>query len=133
LHYRDFNWNGVTFLIADDDHYSHLLLEKVFLKTGAKVIHAYNGKQAVEMAMNHELSLALIDIVMPGLNGYEVVTSIKTLKPDVLCVAYTADAVRVNKKKCQEAGFDHMLIKPLLPVHLFRELCKVFEKAKSYR
>ena len=133
MHYTDFNWNGATFLMADDDHYIHLLMGKVFSKTNARVIHAYNGEQAIEMARIHKFDLAIIDIVMPKKDGYATVAEIKTLQPEALCVAYTADALRINKEVCLKAGFDRCLIKPMLPVHLFKAFQEEFDKVNYYK
>ena len=123
MQYTNFNWEGACFLIADDDVYSHLLLDKVFKKTGARIIHAYNGIEAVDLALdNKDIALALIDIIMPGFNGYEVAKKIKNSRPDIICVAYTADIMSTQRSTWQDAGFAKCLLKPLLPVRLFAEI-----------
>ncbi len=125
MHYKDYSWNGAKFLIADDDQYSHLLLEKVFKKTDALTYHAYNGIQAVDLALKNDIVVALIDIVMPGYDGYEVCRKIKSAKPNVICIAYSADALRIIPKQCEQAGFEKVLFKPMLPVHIFKEIEKL--------
>ena len=133
MHYNNFHWHNLTFLLADDDKYSHLLLEKAFRRTGVNLVHAYNGIQAVELASTHKLSLAIIDLIMPGLNGYEVVPKVKALQPDVVCVAYTADAMRIDLEYCEKVGFDKCLIKPMLPFRLFKAIDEVLQKKNVYK
>lgn len=123
MQYTDFNWTSECFLVADDDFYSHLLLEKVLLKTGAKVVHAYNGAEAINILKeNKEISIALIDIVMPVYNGFDVIEQTINICPNVNYFAYTADVLRVSEKKCQEMGFLRRFGKPMLPVRLFKEI-----------
>ena len=133
MHYTDFNWNGARFLMVDDDYYIHLLMEKVLKRTNAQVIHAYNGEQAVELIKSNAIDLAILDIVMPIKDGYETVNTIKSLQPETICIAYTADALRINKDVCLEAGFDRCLIKPMLPVNLFKVFQEELNKVNYYR
>lgn len=117
-----FDWTGFTFLIADDDVYSHLLLEKSFKNTGAHLLHAYNGLEAIHLVKNHTISLALIDIVMPMANGYDVANSLFESQPQTIAMAYTADIMRMDQEYCRKIGFHKCLIKPMLPVRLFKEI-----------
>lgn len=118
-----YNWGKEKILIADDDIYSFLLLQKVFKRKGAKVVHAQNGKEAlVKLIEDKSISVAILDIIMPIINGIEVVTRCKALLPNTLFVAFTADVIRYNKKLCQEAGFDICITKPILPIKFLNVL-----------
>jgi CheY-like chemotaxis protein len=71
-------WTGQTFLIADDDPYSYLLLDKVLKKTEQVSFFASNGEEALNKLLeNKNISVAILDIIMPKMNGYEVVEKIK--------------------------------------------------------
>ena len=129
----DYHWNNLTFLIADDDMFSHLLLEKAFKRTGVNLVHAFNGLHAVELASKNKLSIAIIDLIMPGLTGYEVVPKIKAIQPDLPCIAYTADAMRIDIDRCEKVGFEKCLIKPMLPARLFNEIDEVIEIKNVYK
>ena len=130
---NNYQWNNLTFLIADDDMYSHLLLEKAFKRTGVNLVHAFNGIHAVEVASKNKLSLAIIDLIMPGLTGYEVVPRVKALQPGLLCIAYTADAMRVDFEHCEKVGFEKCLIKPMLPIRMFKEINQILEERNVYK
>lgn len=118
-----YNWEREKILIADDDIYSFLLLQKVLKRTGAQVFHAQDGQEALGKLMNDRTySIAVLDIVMPLLSGIEVVMRCKTLLPDTIFVAFTADVIRFDKKKCLEAGFNICITKPVLPVRFLNAL-----------
>ena len=126
---KEFDWSNEKIMIADDDIYSCLLLKNVlsktakfscrkFLsKTGAKIIHAKNGKEALEiLKTDRTFSIVILDIIMPYLSGLEIVRRCKTLLPDTIFIAFTADVIRYNQVRCQEEGFNLCISKPVLPV-----------------
>jgi CheY-like chemotaxis protein len=118
-----YNWAGEKFLIADDDTYSYLLLAKVLKNTGASLEFAVDGEQAVKkLRIDKSITAAILDIIMPKMNGVEVVKIIKKTRPDLIFIAYTADVVRFNAEKCKEYGFDFCISKPILPVRFLRIL-----------
>lgn len=65
-------------LIVDDTPANLRLLSHVLTKEGYKYIEASDGREAVELAEKHEPDLILLDIMMPGINGFEVVKRIKS-------------------------------------------------------
>jgi len=108
-----YNWNGKTILIAEDEEINFLFLETLLLKTGVRVLHAWNGKQALEAFDNEEIDLVLMDIKMPIMDGYDATRKIKELKPDIPVIAQTAYTLGDDKIKCIEAGCDDYLSKPI--------------------
>lgn len=120
---KKYDWSNEKILIADDDYYSFLLLQKVLSRTGASLIYAKNGKEALEkITKNKVISIVILDIVMPYVNGFEIVKKYRTLLPDTIFVAFTADVIRYDKERCQEAGFNICISKPVLPVRLLNIL-----------
>lgn len=123
-----YSWKDEKILIADDDRYCHLLLEKIFRKTGAEIIHAYSGTQALNvLKKDFDVSIAIIDILMPGYNGFEVAEQLKGLRKDLRMVAYTANIIGVSKEKCLKHGFIDCLIKPVLPEDMLNAIQRVIE------
>lgn len=113
-----FDWSDINVLLADDDQYNHLLLGKVLKHIGATVVHAYDGKEAIEKLEENKIDVAIIDIVMPKTNGVDVVQKTRSLYPETIFVAYTADIIRHNHEVCKELGFNQCFAKPILPVKL---------------
>ena len=123
IDYQNYNWIKERFLVADDDHSSTLLLEKILTKTGASVLVASNGQQALDIIKKElDISLAIIDINMPVLDGYEVIEQAREFRSDLIFIACTADVVRVNSGKCIDLGFAACITKPFFPANLFSVL-----------
>ncbi len=101
-------------LVADDDQTSLMLLTRILKsKTDAKIIHAKNGREAVQLFQaNPEVSCILMDLKMPYLNGYEATKQIKAINPDVPVIAVTAFAMVGDQKAAIDSGCDDYISKP---------------------
>ena len=123
MNYSHFKWQNETILIADDDKYSILFLERILKKTGARVLIASDGVEAIQQIQkNTDIRMAILDILMPGLNGYEVVEESNKLSRNIIFIGYTADVIRLDRKRCSDLGFYTCLTKPTLPIRLFEIL-----------
>jgi CheY-like chemotaxis protein len=131
----NFNWPEEKVLIADDDIYSIILLEKIMNKIGVKVVVANNGLEAFELLKTDmEISVAILDILMPKLNGDEVVRNVNNYRRDIIYIAYTADVLRLNKKLCFELGFFSCLTKPVSPTKLLYTINEaILQREKLFR
>jgi len=102
-----------TILIAEDDDSNYFYLETL-LKNDSKIKRAFNGQEAVDLCRKHpEISLVLMDIKMPVMNGMEASRIIKSLRGDLPVIALTAYAERDNEHKILEAGCDGYYSKPI--------------------
>jgi DNA-binding response OmpR family regulator len=81
---------------------------------GHEVRTAYSGPDALEIASSFIPQLVLLDIGMPGMNGYEVARELRNVKSTDRCVliAVTGWGQEDDKIKAKDAGFDHHLTKP---------------------
>ncbi len=114
-----------TVLIAEDDESNYSYLVELIQSKGIKTVHAINGKQAVEICKtNPEISLVLMDVKMPKLDGYEATKLIKGLFPDLPVIIQTAYASNSDREKALAAGCDDYLSKPTSKEVLFRILEK---------
>ena len=110
-----FDWKDLTILIVEDNLVSYKLLEISLSKTGCKVLHADNGVDAVEMAVNNpEIDIVLMDIQLPHMNGYDATRAIKQKRPNLHIIAQTANAMDDDRLKCLEAGCSDYVTKPIL-------------------
>ncbi|MFZ4571339.1 MAG: response regulator [Bacteroidales bacterium] len=106
-------WDGKTLLLAEDEDENASFVKAVLKSTGIKVIQAFNGKEAVELCLsNAEISLVLMDIRMPELDGLSATRQIKSVRKDLPVIATTAYALGSDRQKCFEAGCDEYLPKP---------------------
>ena len=111
-------------LVADDNHDAATSLGILLNDAGYDVRIAADGGQALEMAAQFRPDIALLDIGMPRLNGYEVARQIRT-QPwggEVLLVALTGWGGADHRRQTAQAGFDHHLTKPVDPAALTRLL-----------
>ncbi len=68
----------LTILVAEDDEINYQYIKEIFKATGAKILHAVNGEDAVEICKNNkEINIAIIDIKMPVMNGYDAIKLIR--------------------------------------------------------
>lgn len=103
-----------TTLIAEDDPISFELYKIKLQDYDLEVIHAQNGKIAVEETLkNPNIDLILMDIRMPVLDGYEATKEIREFNKNVPIVAQTAYATIPEHKKVLELGFTDFFAKPL--------------------
>jgi CheY-like chemotaxis protein len=128
VNFQDYNWPDEKILIADDDIYSVILLEKIMNKIGVKVLTANNGDKALELLKaERDITIAIVDILMPRLNGDEVVKKANKFRKDVIYIAYTADILRLKKKLWFDLGFYSCLTKPVLPKIILKTINEAIE------
>jgi len=108
------DWKNKTILIAEDEDSNYLYLEAVLQKTGASLIWARNGEEAIEACKKEDkIDLVLMDLQMPNINGYQAREEIKKIFPDTPQIAQTAFAMADDEKRAMDAGFDAYISKPI--------------------
>jgi CheY-like chemotaxis protein len=107
---------GRRVAIIDDDIRNIFSLTAVLEQHKVHVLHAENGREGIELVKaNRDLDAVLVDIMMPELDGYEVMRQIRGLKrfAGLPLIAVTAKAMKEDRAKCFEAGASDYLAKPL--------------------
>jgi PAS domain S-box-containing protein len=114
-----------TLLIAEDE-YSNLLLIKILLeKFNLEILHANTGQEAVNYCHeNPAIDLVLMDLKMPGMDGFDATREIKKQRPEIPVIALSAYTLDTEKEKAMAAGCDDYLSKPLSKQDLFKILFK---------
>lgn len=109
-----YNWQGKKILIVEDDEMSYVYLKEILKSTQVDIIHAKNGREAIEMfESDPDIDLVLMDIKLPEMDGYEATSKIKQLRPDVPVVAQTAYAMADDHQKILQVGCDEYITKPI--------------------
>ncbi len=115
-----------TVLVVDDAltirQYHKSILEEI----GLQVIEAENGIEAMEMVVQHPLSLCLVDVNMPVMDGYTFVSQLRRGEDNADCpvIMITTESRPVEEAKGYEAGANIYLVKPADPERL-KELCSL--------
>lgn len=115
------------FLVVDDNEDAANTLSMLLKIRGAEVKTSYCGEDALTTLESYSPKVVLLDIGMPGMNGFEVAKAIRSqprLSSTVL-VALTGWGQDEDRRLSQEAGFDHHLVKPIEPSHLEKLLAAV--------
>ena len=106
---------AVRILVADDNRDAAASLATLLTLDGHEIAVAHDGEAALASAEAFRPDVALLDIGMPNLNGYEVAQSIRAAQwgRSMLLVAVTGWGQSEDKRRAHEAGFDHHFTKPL--------------------
>ncbi|HWT02536.1 MAG TPA: response regulator [Pyrinomonadaceae bacterium] len=105
-----------TILVAEDFDDTRVLLKRVLLTSGYRVVEAVNGREAVEYVKQDCPDLILMDLNMPEMDGLEATEQIRECRElckDVVILAITAHDTYGMKEAALEAGCDGYLTKPI--------------------
>jgi CheY-like chemotaxis protein len=102
-------------LVADDNRDGAASLGLLLTLAGHEAHYAHDGLEAIEVAERVRPDIALLDIGMPRLDGLEAARRIRSASwgADITLVALTGWGQADDRKKTQEAGFDHHMVKPI--------------------
>jgi len=113
-------------LVVEDQKEISDIVAKYIMKEGYGVTVASNGFEALELFGNQVFHLVLLDIMMPGINGFEVLKEIRRIS-DVPVIMLTAKQEEIDRLKGFEIGADDYVIKPFSPRELMKRI-QVFLK-----
>ena len=115
--------SGRKILIVEDDSSNRLYLNKILEKYGVILLNAGDGSEAIDIVMNNpDLDIILMDIQLPGIDGYASTIKIREVKPEIIIIAQTAYGLLTEREKLTEAGFNDFIIKPILSKNLIEML-----------
>lgn len=105
---------NLRILVVDDNPCLNLLLARLLSNLGHTVAVAEDGETAIRMVLNQRPQVVFLDLMMPGIDGYEVV---RQLRPqpgleDLFLIALSGSGGETSRKRALEAGFDRYLLKP---------------------
>ncbi len=100
-------------MVVDDDSDLRNTLQEILLDEGFDVISAEDGSQAIQMALENQVSLIFMDIRMPGINGVETYLEIKKISPESKVVMMTGYSAEALVDLALEEGVFAVLYKPL--------------------
>jgi signal transduction histidine kinase/CheY-like chemotaxis protein len=116
---------GKTVLVVDDDVRNIFALTSLLEDHKLRVMHAENGRSGIDLLRsNPNIDLVLMDIMMPGMDGYETTKAIRAIPQfrSLPIIALTAKAMKGDRAKCLEAGASDYITKPVDLEQLFSVL-----------
>ena len=116
LHQSDESLVGKKVLVVDDDVRNIFAISSILERHGMNVVTANNGQEAIDRVEQEPgIAMVLMDIMMPGMDGYETMRAIRT-RPELRAlpiIALTAKAMKGDREKCIEAGASDYIAKPV--------------------
>ncbi|MEA3212748.1 MAG: two-component system, sensor histidine kinase and response regulator [Chthoniobacter sp.] len=126
---------GLRILLAEDNVINRTVAAAILKKGGHSLVHAANGREAVEAAAREAFDLIFMDVQMPEMDGFEATRLIRASEQEsgqaVPIVAMTAHAMAGDRERCLAAGMDDYLSKPLQKAELLALLDRVRARKTS--
>ena len=114
-------------LIVEDEEFSHELLKIMLRNITNKIYFAKTGIEAIEIIKNNDdINLVLMDIKMPGIDGFETSREIRKINNDIKIIAQTAYVLKDDKEKKLENEFDSYVTKPIDKTDLLKKIKMLF-------
>lgn len=109
-----------TILVVEDQADNRKILRDLLTNSGFEVLEALDGAEGIRLAQSQQPDLILMDIQLPGIDGYEATRTIKDDKNlnDIPIIVVTSYALSGDEKKAYEAGCDAYVAKPYSPRQL---------------
>lgn len=99
-------------LVAEDNDSNYKLINAILSKH-YNLVHAWNGREAVDLFVKHNPQLIIMDINMPEMNGYEATAEIRKISVDVPILALTAYAYASDEENILNSGMNSYMSKPI--------------------
>jgi len=119
-------------LIVEDNELNRELVQDILDGNGIDWVSAENGREAIRLMQDHVVDLILMDLQMPGLDGFQTLAEIKKLlgtnTPPT--IAITGNAMEIDRKRCLENGFSEFLKKPFRVLALLQLIEQTLEKKR---
>jgi PAS domain S-box-containing protein len=127
---NDIEWASKNILVVEDLPNNFLYIEAILRKTRANLIHAINGMDAIqEVQSGTKIDLILMDIRLPGIDGYETARKIRLLQPHIPIIAVTAYSIHDEGDKLRRSGINAYVGKPILSDDLLFTMNKVMRSS----
>lgn len=115
-------------LIVEDEQINMMFIKRLLGKYKCKLIEATNGKEAVAKVKKHpHIDIVLMDIRMPGMDGFEAIELIRDIQPSIKIAAVTAYGSASDREACLASGCVEYIAKPFNSKDLFSMLRRVLE------
>lgn len=122
--------NKKILIIEDDTSILRGLKDNLEFE-GYKVITETNGAEGLKLALEKDAGLLLLDIMLPGMNGYEICRRVKKEKPDLQIIMLTARGSEMDKVSGLDTGADDYITKPFSLPELLARIRAAFRRIKD--
>jgi two-component system response regulator HydG len=120
--------NEISILVVDDEMSNVESLRRIFEREGFQVLTATSGQKALDACRRHGVHVVVSDLMMPGMNGIELVKALKTIVPDAEVVLMTAFGTVEKAVEAMRAGAYDFVEKPLKRIQIVKTVRKAAER-----
>jgi CheY-like chemotaxis protein len=121
--------SGYRVLVVDDNLDGADTLSMLLELSGYKVRSVYDGLTALKAVDEFHPHAIVLDIGLPGLDGYEVARRVRGSQTDIVLIALTGYGQESDRERSRLAGFDHHFVKPTDP----HTLCDILQRCAAIR
>ena len=121
------DWHGKKVLVVDDNKMNYLLICKMLFSTGAEFVWASDAAECRGQLDAGRVDCVLMDVEMPGMNGFEASKIIKQTFPGLPVIIVTAHLGENVARRCLECGIDDYIIQPVHTKVLYEQLGKFLD------
>jgi PAS domain S-box-containing protein len=100
-------------LVVDDNNDAAVMLATLLSMEGHSIRVAHDGEAALDLAEEFQPEICLCDIGLPGMNGYELASRLRSLFPQALLISVSGWGREEDRRRSQESGFNYHLVKPV--------------------
>ena len=118
-------------LIVEDSMFQRNRIKRVLAQYDYVILEAGDGHDALEMVTTHTPDCILLDLLMPGMDGLEVLTILKSRKAQIPVIVTTADIQESTRQRCLELGAIAMITKPYTNAELREIIKQVMERSQE--
>lgn len=122
-----------TILIAEDEDSLNALLAQELRRNGHEPLQTYSGRQALAAFATHPVQLAILDVMLPDLDGFEVCRQIRAANPTVPLLMLTARDGEIDRVVGLEVGADDYILKPFSVRELLARVKAHLRKSDAYQ
>jgi YesN/AraC family two-component response regulator len=124
-----------SILVVEDDAITlaYLCSTLAFKYPDMNILKAFDGMEGMEIFEAHSPQLVITDLNMPGMDGKQMVSRIRSIKPDTKFIALTGFMEKTEWGESEETGvhFDHYIVKPVIIQELFSTIDKCIKSDRS--
>ncbi|MBY6053759.1 response regulator [Cytobacillus firmus] len=119
-------------LIAEDEEILRMLIADTLEDGDFEVDEAEDGEEALKLLEKKQFDLVILDYMMPGLTGLDVIRKIRgeqALNKEVKILMLSAKSQQNEQEEVLKAGADYFMVKPFSPLQLFEKVGKIVDEA----
>jgi len=118
-----------TILVVEDDTPIRVGIVELLRVSGFQVLEAADGNKGLAAALDSHLDLALLDVFLPGMDGFELLERIRKARPGLPVIMVTARGAEADRIRGLEGGADDYVVKPFSPKELLARVNAVLRRS----